>query len=221
MGLALPPARLRLSGTRMSTLTIVLSASRVCTAMFKTYPIPRGRSATCSWNISPDTLEECEVDFDDVYGRIASAVFELGTISGADVPGPVGGGMLQGYLWGDNGTRESFRSVEDMNCWLNKRLKLVNKAVNLHPYPLVLCHLDLCRRNIKIMEDNVIYLLDWGHAGFFPQLFETAALSCVNDDPRYRNDLQALKKAKELRDADQECVNLLLKARAASLRHIL
>jgi Ser/Thr protein kinase RdoA (MazF antagonist) len=130
--------------------------------------------------------------------------------------------MLQGYLWGDNGTKESFRSVEDMNCWLNKRLKLVNKAVDLHPYPLVLCHLDLCRRNIKIMEDNAICLLDWGHAGFFPWFFETAALSCVHDDTRYRNALlQALKSVKELKDAEQECVNLLLRARAASLRYIL
>ncbi|KAK2735609.1 hypothetical protein FQN55_002193 [Onygenales sp. PD_40] len=174
------------------------------------------------------TLEEHEVDIEDISERITTAVLELSTISGPGpgpstdiVPGPIGGGMIQGYLWGDNGTRENISSVEDMNRWLNKRLKLINKTINLHPYPLVLCHLDLCRRNIKVTEDNSICLLDWGHAGFFPRFFETAALSCINDDWKYRDSLcGALKRAKELTDAEQECVGLLLRARAGSLRYI-
>lgn len=35
-------------------------------------------------------------------------------------------------LWGDNGTREIFDSIiGDMNCWLNRGLKLINKAIDL------------------------------------------------------------------------------------------
>lgn len=74
--------------------------------------------------------------------------------------------MLQGYSWGDNRTREIFGSVDDMNRWLIKRPKLIDKSIDLRPYPLVLCLLHLCRRNIKPMEDKSICLLGWGHTGF-------------------------------------------------------
>ncbi|OJD15896.1 hypothetical protein AJ78_03875 [Emergomyces pasteurianus Ep9510] len=99
---------------------------------------------------------------DDISKRLENFVSDLRTVSGNNnLPGPVGGGMIHGYLWGDNGTRETFDSVEDMNCWLNRHLKFINKTIDLRPYPLVLYHLDLCRRNTKVMEDNPICLLDW------------------------------------------------------------
>lgn len=107
------------------------------------------------------TLEDLNIsDSDYIIERLANAASELGRVKGDIIPGPVGGGMLQGYLWGDNGTREIFESVDDMNRWLNKRLKLIDESIDLRPYPLVLCHLDLCRQNIKVMEDNSICLLD-------------------------------------------------------------
>lgn len=48
-------------------------------------------------------------------------------------------------------TKVVLNSVDDLNHWLNKRLKIINKAIDLHPYPFVLCHLGLTRRNIKSM----------------------------------------------------------------------
>lgn len=112
------------------------------------------------------TLEEdCGVNVDGagVARRLASVVSQLAAVKSSDVPGQVhvgSGGMLQGYLWGDNGTREVFHFVDDMNRWLNKRLRLIDKLIDLRPYPLALCHLGLCRRNVKITEDGTVALLD-------------------------------------------------------------
>ncbi|PGH27218.1 hypothetical protein AJ80_01175 [Polytolypa hystricis UAMH7299] len=200
-----------------------LSVSRRSTASFKTDLILHGRKAICLWNIFLEkTLEEFNLNIGDMSERLANIVSELATVGGGDIPGQVDGGMLQGYLWGDNGTRETFRSVDDMNRWLNKRLQLNNKEIGLRLYPLVLCHLDLCRRNIKLMEDNSIFLLDWGHAGFFPRFFEAATISRINDNSAYGNSLhKAIMKEATLTEGEQECVKLLLRARAASLRYIL
>lgn len=168
------------------------------------------------------TLEDLDVNVDDIYECLANIISELAMVMGGDIPGQVNGGTLQGYLWGDNGTRAIFRSVDDMNRWLNKRLQLIDETIDLRPYPLVLCHLDLCRRNIKVMDDNTISLLDWGHAGFFPRFFEAAAVSCINDDAGYGDRLrEAIMKEARLTDGEEECVKLLLRARAASLRYIL
>nr|KMM64155.1 hypothetical protein CPAG_00507 [Coccidioides posadasii RMSCC 3488] len=103
-----------------------------------------------SWKI----LEELDLNIDDVFEHLVNIVSELAAVRGGDIPGQVDGGMFQGYLWGDNGTREIFHSIDEMNHWLNKRLQLINKEIDLRLYPLVLCHLDICRRNIKLMEDN-------------------------------------------------------------------
>lgn len=54
------------------------------------------------------------------------------------------GSQPQGYLWGDYGVQASFESVHDLNVWLNRRL--------------VLCHMDLCRRNM-ILDSTGQYVL--------------------------------------------------------------
>lgn len=168
------------------------------------------------------TLEE--LDFDDqkkIIPRLANIIKHLEQVSGNQVPGPVGGGILKGYLWGDYGTRTNFYSVSDMNTWLNKRLILRNEYIDLTPYPLVLCHMDLCRRNIILEEDNKsICLLDWGHAGLFPRFFEFAALSCMIDlGSSIKADLeQAVEDVLGLTEEENHMVKLLQIARAASLR---
>ena len=127
---------------------------------------------------------------EDICECLAETVLELSSITDNNngIPGPVGGGKpLKGYLWGDNGTKVVLNSVNDLNHWLNKRLNHINKEIEVRPYPLVLCHLDLSRRNIKLMRDcskktnsnYSICLLDWGHAGLFPRFFELAASSCI------------------------------------------
>src|SRR5699024_8760508 len=109
----------------------------------------------------------------NVCERLAEAVLELSSTTDDNngIPGPVGGGNpLKGYLWGDDRTKVVLNSVDDLNHWHNKRLKIINKEIDLHLYPFVLCHLDLTRRNIKLMEEYnkktnsnySICLLDWG-----------------------------------------------------------
>lgn len=63
-------------------------------------------------------------------------------------------------------TESIIRSVEDLNYWLNKRLRYINKTTDLRPYPLVLCHLDLRHRNIKLMPDGSMCILDWAIQAF-------------------------------------------------------
>lgn len=76
----------------------------------------------------------------------------------------------------------------DMNKWLNRRLALRDESIDLTPHPLVLCHMDLCRRNMILKEDNQsICLLDLAHAGLFPRFFEVATISCLNPfDAQYQ-----------------------------------
>lgn len=176
--------------------------------------------------IPGQTLEELELSSAvDITKRLADVVSELGKVTGTGdgIPGsPIGGRRLIGYLFGDEGTSEVISSVDDLNHWINKRLKFTNDTIDLRSYPLVLCHLDFCRRNIKLMEDNSICLLDWGHAGFFPRFYEVAAVSCYNDELPYIESLrQAIAKTMELSDREQECVKLLTRARALSLRYSL
>ena len=68
------------------------------------------------------------------------------------IPGPVGiGGMpLDRYLFGDDGTKVAMSSVDYLDYWLNKRLRIIKKEIDLHPYPFTLRHLDFSRRNIKL-----------------------------------------------------------------------
>lgn len=176
--------------------------------------------------IPGQSLEDSNLggDDEDVAKRLADIVAHLQDIRGGDglAPGPVGGGIPRGYLWGDDGTKTAFHSVKDMNDWLNKRLELIDKSIDLTPYPPVLCHLDLCRRNIILMEDNSICVVDWGHAGFYPRFFEATAISCYNDDYLYgKSLLQAVSGGMALKDEEQHCMKLLMRARAASLRYIL
>ncbi|KAJ5973000.1 uncharacterized protein N7479_002918, partial [Penicillium vulpinum] len=94
-------------------------------------------------------------------------------------PGPVDGSEPIGYIWGDYGARTAFKSVEDLNVYMNSRLKYRNDTIDLKPHPFVLCHGDICRRNIILQNDGSICFLDWAYAGFYPRFFELATISCV------------------------------------------
>lgn len=160
----------------------------------------------------------------DIVQRVVSIIAHLGKVPGDQVPGPLRGGKPQGYLWGDDGAKTAFHSIADMNTWLNKRLSLLNESIDLKPYPLVLCHLDLCRRNMILREDNKsIYLVDWAHAGLYPRFFEVAAISCLNPhDPPYEDPLlEATNNSLKLTEEEKRLVKLMHVARAASLRYLL
>lgn len=118
----------------------------------------------------------------DILPRIAKIAVHLGQIQAGHqrAPGSVGGGEPRGYLWGDDGADTVYNSASDLNTYMNKRLKLRNDSIDLAPHPLVLCHLDLCRRNFILKDDGVsLCLVNWGSAGFYPRFFEVAMKSCV------------------------------------------
>lgn len=169
--------------------------------------------------ISGNTLHDVDLGVNDVLSRLSGAIAELGKLKG-HTPGPVGGGTPHGSLWSDDSTEE-FGSLDNLNRWLNKRLEPTGKMIDLRPYPLVLCHLDLCSRNIRITDGGSVCLLGWGHAGFFPRSFEIAAASCVDDEASYAKDLlKAVQDVMKPTVEEKECVDLILKARDAGLRYL-
>jgi aminoglycoside phosphotransferase len=128
-------------------------------------------------------LEGLDVDaYREITRRLANIVRYIQEVPREiDSPGPVGGGVPRGNMWGYHDAGTTFSSVDDLNAWVNRRIEVLNKTVDLRQYPLVLCHLDLCRRNTLMMEDGSICLLDWGYAGFFPRFYEVAAIEFYND----------------------------------------
>ncbi|KAI9748178.1 MAG: hypothetical protein M4579_007290 [Chaenotheca gracillima] len=159
---------------------------------------------------------------EDIVPRIAKIIEHLGQILGDGIPGPVGGGEPQGYLWGDDGADAIFGSVEELNAWLNKRLALRDKSIDVTPYPLVLCHMDLCRRNMILDEEtNAIWLLDWGFAGFYPRFFEIYTLRWSPPyDPSYKEPLiTATEELLKVTDEERRLKPLMQIARAAQLRY--
>ncbi|KAE9376650.1 hypothetical protein N431DRAFT_501459 [Stipitochalara longipes BDJ] len=118
----------------------------------------------------------------DIIPRITKIIEHLGQIQDSHaVPGPIGGGEPQGYLYGDDGAKRAFSSTADFQAWLNIRLALRDKSINIGSLPLVLCHTDLCRRNMILEENDRICLLDWGYAGMYPRYFEIASLSYAEE----------------------------------------
>ena len=161
----------------------------------------------------------------DILPRIAKIAAHLGQIQGDQMPpGPVGGGEPHGYLWGDHGAKTVFNSVEELNTYMNKRLKLRNDSIDLASHPLVLCHLDICRRNIILKDDGEsLCLVDWGSAGFYPRFFEVAMISCMlpYDVPYEQPLLQEIERVIRLTDEEKRLTQLIHYIRAANLRYLL
>jgi hypothetical protein len=170
------------------------------------------------------TLDDLDLDIHtDVIPRIAKVIAHLGGIAGgAQVPGPVGGGKPQGYLWSDFGSRTIFRSIDDMNTWLNKRLALRDKSIDLTSQKLVFCHLDLSRRNMIMLPDRSICLVDFGCAGYFPRFFELVSLFHLNPrDAEYTEPLlQAVTKQLDLSEEEQSLAALMHEVVAVNLRFL-
>lgn len=102
-------------------------------------------------------------------------------------PGPVDDGEPEGPIWApDNRAYERFGSMDDLEAWLNRALVRESATIDLHQYPLSLCHLDLALRNILRVDDHSICLLDWASAGFYPRVFEIWNIDVTNPrDPSY------------------------------------
>jgi hypothetical protein len=126
------------------------------------------------------TLAQIYLDIrPDIIPRMARIIEHLGQIQG-QVPGPIDGGLAQGHIFGDDGADVEFPSLLGFNAYLNKRLAVMKKSIDLTGYPLVLCHMDLCRRNIILRDDDTISLVNWNDAGLYPRFFEVGVLSYLN-----------------------------------------
>jgi aminoglycoside phosphotransferase (APT) family kinase protein len=156
-----------------------------------------------------------------IVTRVAQTIAHLGQISGGQVPGPLAGDEPQGYLWGDYGAQTSFQSINDLNAWLNRRLLLRKLSIDLTPYPLVLCHMDLYRRNMILDSNGSICLVDWGHAALLPRFFEFAAITCLNpyDEPYEKPLFQTVEQMMGITDEEKRLIDLLHMARGLSLRY--
>jgi Ser/Thr protein kinase RdoA (MazF antagonist) len=160
----------------------------------------------------------------DIVPRVANIIAHLGRIS-HPVPGPLGGGKARGYIWSDEGARAVFHSPDDLNAWVNKRLALHrkmgkhDKTIDVSSEEMVLCHMDLVRRNMIMLPDRTICLVDFGHAGLFPRFFEAVSLNYLNPyDGEYTRPLrEALPKALGLTERE-EMVNLMHRITAVQLR---
>ncbi|OBT45920.1 hypothetical protein VE00_04191 [Pseudogymnoascus sp. WSF 3629] len=175
------------------------------------------------------TLAELDLGVrDDIVPHIAQIIAHLGQIEVRDdlsdvAPGPIGGGSPRGYLWGEDGAAATFTCMSDLNAWLNKRLALQEKSIDLHGSPLVRCHLDLAQRNMILKDDNTISLIDWGCAGLYPRFYETLTIPCLSPrDALYQNPLiEATNTLLSLTDEEKRLARLVQIARSVSLRYSL
>lgn len=127
--------------------------------------------------------------------RLASCFQHLWQISATEKvrPGPIGGGEPRGSIWSDDGACTVFQTLLDMERWLNvslendehlarigrwdfpdypDRLKSLNDRFSLEGCPLVMCHGDFVGRNAVLQDNGVLYIIDWGCAGFYPFFFD-------------------------------------------------
>ncbi|KAF2245163.1 kinase-like protein, partial [Trematosphaeria pertusa] len=90
-------------------------------------------------------------------------------------PGPFHGGVAFGQLWLDYDLIAPV-TVSDIEEYYNRRQLEKRSHLELTGYPLIFCHLDIAPRNILVLEDGSLCLIDWNSAGFYPRLFERVAL---------------------------------------------
>jgi serine/threonine protein kinase len=88
-------------------------------------------------------------------------------------PGPFCEGPATGQLWIDP---YIICSVSDIEEYYNTRQLREGPKLDIKNYPLVFCHLDIAPRNILVLEDGSLCLIDWTSAGFYPRLFERCVL---------------------------------------------
>jgi serine/threonine protein kinase len=89
-------------------------------------------------------------------------------------PGPFHDGEAYGQLWLDESIAPV--TISDIEDYYNKRQLKFSSKLKLKRYPLVFSHLDIAPRNIIVLNNGALCLIDWASAGFYPRLFERCAL---------------------------------------------
>jgi serine/threonine protein kinase len=125
-------------------------------------------------------------------------------------PGPFHESTAFGQLWLDYDLIAP-ATISDVEQYYNKRQLKNSNHLNLAGYPLVLCHLDIALRNILVLEDGSLCLIDWSSAGFYPRLFERSALEInIREEGDWNTKLLGL--LDELDEGEKFQVRLLEKA---------
>ncbi|OCK83772.1 hypothetical protein K432DRAFT_401765 [Lepidopterella palustris CBS 459.81] len=117
----------------------------------------------------------------NVVAQVAAMVNQLQSIH-LDSPGVIGGGISRGIWFSDYGAGP-FTTKEGFEKWLNWKLglsKYYKRAAADIPHIeyqyFVLVHGDLSPRNLVLDTYNQVWLIDWGCAGVYPPIFETASI---------------------------------------------
>jgi aminoglycoside phosphotransferase (APT) family kinase protein len=148
--------------------------------------------------------------------KVVDLLRVFATIRG-EKPGPLGGGPSRGLLWSEY---HDFKpeSIEDVEKHFSARIK-DGSEIALYPYPLTLCHGDLAERNIKICE-NQLCILDWASAGFYPKLFEIAAMQKNTVEPLLMKVLQSVQEIAWLNENESFLANCIERAASSNIRYI-
>jgi Phosphotransferase enzyme family len=90
-------------------------------------------------------------------------------------PGPFCGGQPRGYVWSDNGPPRSFRTLAELEAFINWCANPTERFT-FTGSPPVICHMDLAARNILRLTDGRVCILDWEFACIYPRCFEIYSL---------------------------------------------
>lgn len=124
------------------------------------------------------TLDDLDLTIHrDVISRVASIFFSSWVYIRQDT-GPLGGGNVRDTS--DDSPQSVFHSIDDSDTRLNKRLEMHKNTIDIRLQKLVLCQIDLCRRNRIMLPDRVIGLVDFDVVGFYPSLPRTLSLKYLN-----------------------------------------
>lgn len=135
----------------------------------------------------------------------------------SDRPGSLGGGPCCGLLWSEYHSFTPER-IDDVEKHFSERLRGVSDLA-LSPYPAVLHHGDLAARNITKKGDR-LYILDWASAGYFPRLFEVAAMRRTNCDPLILDVLDLMDSIAWLSEDESAQVDHIVKAASSNIRYV-
>ncbi|PWY69005.1 hypothetical protein BO94DRAFT_628598 [Aspergillus sclerotioniger CBS 115572] len=139
--------------------------------------------------INGTTLDRCWDELSqkkrvDVVDQVALMLDTLHSIPLPDayqqLPGPKGDirCLAHGYMFLDEGAGP-FASIQEMEAWFDRRLdvgRLFNRipedVPSFHFDKLVLTHQDVMPRNLILDGEGMVWLIDWGYSGIYPEGFD-------------------------------------------------
>lgn len=142
--------------------------------------------------------------------KVARAITTMSLIK-RDRPGPADGGEPHGNIWAPNyRAYESFKTTVDLEAWFNRALAKEGTKIRFPPDSLALCHLDLFRRNLLLLEDGSLAFLHWASARFYPRAIQIWSMNAEIKDRLFVDNL--LERLPELSADEKSTVELLERA---------